>query len=133
MKIISNALIFIWQTDPGEKGGSLDEYVVDTAEVMSVLHWNCENWHKVWNSSLIDYWIFWVIFSIRIPDISLPAMDGLNNWCSLTIPIWGKNPETLSVHWGFPSMSFKCWSNAKSVNLNSMYSTGNIREAKWYF
>ena len=93
-------------------------------------------WHKVWNFALIDYWIFGFIVSCQILDITLPAIDGRNNWCSLTIPIWWQNPATLLVQWRFPSMSFKSGLNANfliGVNLYCMCSTGNIRKAKWYF
>ena len=69
-------------------------------------------WHKVWNFALIDYRVFGVIVCSQILDITLPAIDGLNNWCSLTIPIWWQNPATLPVQWRFPSMSFKSGSNA---------------------
>ena len=54
-------------------------------------------WHKEWNFASIDYWIFGVIVSSQILDITLPAIDGLNNWCPLTIPIWWQNPATLPV------------------------------------
>ena len=62
----SNASIFIWPTDLGEEGESLDETVVDTVEVMSLLHLlYCtvmQNlWHKEGNVVFIVYWIFGVI------------------------------------------------------------------------
>ena len=72
-------------------------------------------WHKVWNFALIDYWIFGVIVSSQILDII--GIDGLNNWCSFTIPIWWQNPATLPVQWRFPSMSFKSESVPHCVAL----------------
>ena len=94
-------------------------------------------WHKVWNFALIDYWIFGVIVSSQILDITLPAIDGLNNWCSLTIPMWWQNLAALPVQWRFPFMSFKCWLDANFLMLWICTACAALvmpeRQLKWYF
>ena len=95
-------------------------------------------WHKVWNFALIDYWIFGVIVSSQILDITFPAIDGLNNWCSLTIPMWWQNLATLPVQWRFPFMSFKCWLDANFLIMLWICTACAAlvmpeRQLKWYF